>query len=107
MKIVQPQHDLRHPHIIVCHYLGCLVKGHHRQRQSQLRLSDLCTCRLSVSNGEKNPPHFSIVCEAALTKRVEFASKRAHQAEKRRLYNKARKYEIRTRMKKVLAFCFS
>ncbi|KAL3727027.1 hypothetical protein ACJRO7_031866 [Eucalyptus globulus] len=49
-----------------------------------------CTTRLLVSNGEKNPPHFSITCEATPTKR----------AEKRRIYNKAHKSEIRTRMKK-------
>ncbi|KAL3727037.1 hypothetical protein ACJRO7_031873 [Eucalyptus globulus] len=42
--------------------------------------------RLLVSNGEKNPPHFSITCEATPTKR--------------RIYNKAHKSEIRTRMKK-------
>ncbi|XP_076904724.1 small ribosomal subunit protein bS20c-like [Bidens hawaiensis] len=41
-----------------------------------------------------------IVCEAG--KKPDSAAKRARQAEKRRLYNKARKSEIRTRMKKVL-----
>ncbi|XP_062094528.1 small ribosomal subunit protein bS20c [Humulus lupulus] len=44
----------------------------------------------------------SIVCEAAPTKKADSAAKRVRQAEKRRLYNKARKSEIRTRMKKVL-----
>ncbi|KAL8235395.1 hypothetical protein R6Q59_021495 [Mikania micrantha] len=44
----------------------------------------------------------SIVCEAGAGKKADSAAKRARQAEKRRLYNKARKSEIRTRMKKVL-----
>ncbi|EPS64680.1 hypothetical protein M569_10102, partial [Genlisea aurea] len=44
---------------------------------------------------------FSIVCEAG-GKKPDSAAKRARQAEKRRVYNKARKSEIRTRMKKVL-----
>ncbi|CAI9757042.1 unnamed protein product [Fraxinus pennsylvanica] len=48
------------------------------------------------------PLHRSIVCEAATTKKADSAAKRARQAEKRRVYNKARKSEIRTRMKKVL-----
>ncbi|KAC9170976.1 hypothetical protein E3N88_46262 [Mikania micrantha] len=43
----------------------------------------------------------SIVCEAGAGKKADSAAKRARQAEKRRLYNKARKSEIRTRMKKV------
>ncbi|MCD7468085.1 Plastid ribosomal protein S20 [Datura stramonium] len=44
----------------------------------------------------------SIVCEAAPTKKADSAAKRARQAEKRRLYNKARKSEVRTRIKTVL-----
>ncbi|KAI3803494.1 hypothetical protein L1987_31646 [Smallanthus sonchifolius] len=44
----------------------------------------------------------SIVCEAGAGKKADSAAKRTRQAEKRRLYNKARKSEIRTRMKKVL-----
>ncbi|RZC08898.1 30S ribosomal protein S20, chloroplastic isoform B [Glycine soja] len=43
----------------------------------------------------------SVVCEAA-PKKVDSAVKRARQAEKRRVYNKARKSEIKTRTKKVL-----
>uniref|UniRef100_A0A7N0UPI1 Small ribosomal subunit protein bS20c n=1 Tax=Kalanchoe fedtschenkoi TaxID=63787 RepID=A0A7N0UPI1_KALFE len=39
-----------------------------------------------------------IVCEA----KPDSAAKRARQAEKRRLYNKAKKSEVKTRMKKVL-----
>ncbi|XP_022877462.1 30S ribosomal protein S20, chloroplastic [Olea europaea var. sylvestris] len=48
------------------------------------------------------PLRRSIVCEAAPKKKADSAAKRARQAEKRRVYNKARKSEIRTRMKKVL-----
>ncbi|KAL8144116.1 hypothetical protein V2J09_017148 [Rumex salicifolius] len=44
----------------------------------------------------------SIVCEAATTNKADSAAKRARQAEKRRLRNKARKSEVRTRMRKVL-----
>ncbi|XP_020238035.1 30S ribosomal protein S20, chloroplastic [Cajanus cajan] len=44
----------------------------------------------------------SVVCEAAPKKKVDSAVKRARQAEKRRVYNKARKSEIKTRTKKVL-----
>ena len=43
----------------------------------------------------------SVVCEAAPTKKPDSAEKRARQAEKRRIYNKSRKSEIKTRMKKV------
>ncbi|KAI7750400.1 hypothetical protein M8C21_013417, partial [Ambrosia artemisiifolia] len=43
----------------------------------------------------------SIVCEAGTGKKADSAAKRARQAEKRRLYNKARKSEVRTRMKKI------
>ncbi|CAI9784225.1 unnamed protein product [Fraxinus pennsylvanica] len=48
------------------------------------------------------PLRRSIVCEASPNKKADSAAKRARQAEKRRIYNKARKSEIRTRMKKVL-----
>ncbi|KAL3508705.1 hypothetical protein ACH5RR_028106 [Cinchona calisaya] len=50
----------------------------------------------------KRVPRHSVVCEAAPQKKADSAAKRARQAEKRRVYNKARKSEIRTRMKKVL-----
>ncbi|EHA8589399.1 30S ribosomal protein S20, chloroplastic [Cocos nucifera] len=43
----------------------------------------------------------SIVCEAAPKKKADSAAKRARQAEKRRIYNKARKSEIKTRMRKA------
>ncbi|GAA0186015.1 ribosomal protein [Lithospermum erythrorhizon] len=44
----------------------------------------------------------SVVCEAAPTKKADSAAKRARQAEKRRIYNKSKKSEVKTRMKKVL-----
>ncbi|EEF30134.1 30S ribosomal protein S20, chloroplastic [Ricinus communis] len=50
----------------------------------------------------KRPIGHSIVCEAAPKKRADSAAKRARQAEKRRIYHKAHKSEVRTRMKKVL-----
>jgi len=50
--------------------------------------------RSLVSDGEKNPPRFSVVRDAAPTKR-------ARQAEKRRVHKKAGESEIRTRMKKI------
>lgn len=42
------------------------------------------------------------VCEAAPAKKADSAAKRARQAEKRRIYNKSKKSEIKTRMRKVL-----
>ena len=59
--------------------------------------------RLSISI-IRGPIHHSIVCDAAPTKKADSAAKRARQAEKRRIYNKARKSEVRTRMKKVIYF---
>nr|ACU20521.1 unknown [Glycine max] len=53
---------------------------------------------LSLSTAQRRA---SVVCEAA-PKKVDSAVKRARQAEKRRVYNKARKSEIKTRTKKVL-----
>ncbi|KAF2287363.1 hypothetical protein GH714_039749 [Hevea brasiliensis] len=50
----------------------------------------------------RRPIGHLIVCEAAQNKKADSAEKRARQAEKRRIYNKARKSEIGTRMKKVL-----
>lgn len=50
------------------------------------------------------PGRPTVVCEA-VPKKYDSAAKRARQAEKRRIYNKARKSEIRTRMKKVTLFC--
>ncbi|KAL2944343.1 30S ribosomal protein S20 chloroplastic [Bienertia sinuspersici] len=44
---------------------------------------------------------FSIVCEAATKKKPDSAQKRIRQAETRRLRNKARKSEVKTRMRKV------
>ncbi|KAF5947886.1 hypothetical protein HYC85_013843 [Camellia sinensis] len=47
------------------------------------------------------PTRHSIICEAAPNKKADSAAKRARQAEKRRVYNKARKSEVNTRMKKT------
>lgn len=52
----------------------------------------------------QRPIHHSIVCEAAPNKKADSAAKRARQAEKRRICNKARKSEVKTRMKKVTFF---
>lgn len=49
----------------------------------------------------QRPIRHSVVCEAAPKKKADSAAKRARQAEKRRIYNKSRKSEIKTRMKKV------
>lgn len=49
----------------------------------------------------QRPMRHSVVCEAAPKKKADSAAKRARQAEKRRIYNKSRKSEIRTRMRKV------
>ncbi|XVE80089.1 hypothetical protein DITRI_Ditri14bG0111500 [Diplodiscus trichospermus] len=57
---------------------------------------------LSFSTMTQKPTRPSVVCEAAPKKKADSAAKRARQAEKRRIYNKARKSEIKTRMKKVL-----
>lgn len=48
----------------------------------------------------------SVVCEAAPKKKVDSAVKRTRQAEDRRIYNKARKSEIKTRTKKVEPLCY-
>ncbi|GAV89802.1 Ribosomal_S20p domain-containing protein [Cephalotus follicularis] len=56
---------------------------------------------LSISTIDKPTRHL-VICEVASTKKPDSAAKRARQAEKRRLYNKARKSEVKTRMKKVL-----
>ncbi|KAK1274803.1 hypothetical protein QJS04_geneDACA012833 [Acorus gramineus] len=47
------------------------------------------------------PQRRSVVCEASPNKKPDSAAKRARQSEKRRLYNKAKKSEVKTRMKKV------
>ncbi|KAI4321844.1 hypothetical protein MLD38_035177 [Melastoma candidum] len=44
----------------------------------------------------------TVVCEAVTRKKPNSVAKRDCQAEKRRIYNKARKSEIKTRMKKAL-----
>ena len=50
--------------------------------------------------------NFSIVCESTPKKKADSAEKRTRQAEKRRVYNKARKSEVKTRMKKVTLIAF-
>ncbi|XP_028060495.1 30S ribosomal protein S20, chloroplastic-like [Camellia sinensis] len=50
------------------------------------------------------PTRHSIICEDAPNKKADSAAKRARQAEKRRVYNKARKSEVKTRMKKLNIF---
>ncbi|KAK9674138.1 hypothetical protein RND81_12G213500, partial [Saponaria officinalis] len=50
----------------------------------------------------RQPRNLAIVCEAATQKKADSAIKRARQAGTRRLRNKARKSEVRTRMRKVL-----
>ncbi|KAK4285921.1 hypothetical protein QN277_002547 [Acacia crassicarpa] len=57
---------------------------------------------LSLSTLQRRSIRHSVVCEVAPKRKADSAAKRARQAEKRRLYNKSRKSEIRTRMKKVL-----
>ncbi|KAL7237699.1 hypothetical protein ACSBR2_003913 [Camellia fascicularis] len=49
------------------------------------------------------PTRHSIICEVAPNKKADSAAKRARQAEKRRVYNKARKSEVKTRMKKLVS----
>ncbi|KAG6434760.1 hypothetical protein SASPL_106402 [Salvia splendens] len=56
---------------------------------------------VSVCPVQLSPNRRSIVCEVG-TKKADSAAKRARQAEKRRIYHKAKKSEVRTRMKKVL-----
>ncbi|KAF5730696.1 hypothetical protein HS088_TW19G00290 [Tripterygium wilfordii] len=53
-------------------------------------------------NPVERPNRCAIVGEVAPEKKVDSAVKRACQAEKRRIYNKSRKSEVKTRMKKVL-----
>ncbi|XWS52102.1 hypothetical protein CRYUN_Cryun11dG0038400 [Craigia yunnanensis] len=57
---------------------------------------------LSFSTTTQKPTRLSVVCEAAPMKKADSAAKRTRQAEKRRIYNKAKKSEVKTRMKKVL-----
>ncbi|KAL3636889.1 hypothetical protein CASFOL_019188 [Castilleja foliolosa] len=61
-------------------------------------------CRGFVSGRpvQMSPNRQSIVGGAATKKKPDSAAKRVREAEKRRAYNKARKSEVRTRIKKVL-----
>ncbi|OIW06091.1 hypothetical protein TanjilG_29847 [Lupinus angustifolius] len=56
---------------------------------------------LSLSTVKNPTQRLMVVCEVT-TKKADSAVKRARLAEKHRFYNKARKSEIRTRMRKVL-----
>lgn len=56
---------------------------------------------LSMRTTQRSIHNFSIVCESTPKKKADSAEKRTRQAEKRRVYNKARKSEVKTRMKKV------
>ncbi|ESQ48454.1 hypothetical protein EUTSA_v10021521mg [Eutrema salsugineum] len=73
---------------------------------SSLSYSQSVSQCIAFSSGNlrvQKPMRQLIVCEAAApTKKADSAAKRARQAEKRRLYNKSKKSEARTRMKKVL-----
>ncbi|KMZ76076.1 30S ribosomal protein S20, chloroplastic [Zostera marina] len=53
---------------------------------------------------EKSKPlRTSVVCDAAApTRKADSAEKRARQSEKRRIYNKSKKSEMKTKMKKVI-----
>ncbi|KAL4278417.1 hypothetical protein GQ457_03G024180 [Hibiscus cannabinus] len=62
-----------------------------------------CKGNLSFSTMKQKPNHRAVVvCEVAPKKKADSAAKRARQAEKRRIYNQAKKSEVKTRMKKVL-----
>lgn len=64
-----------------------------------------CSGNLSFSTVTTKQIHRSVVvCEATPKKKADSAAKRARQAEKRQVYNKAKKSEVKTRMKKVLPF---
>ncbi|CAH8260556.1 unnamed protein product [Arabidopsis lyrata] len=73
---------------------------------SSLSFSQSVSQCVAFSSGNlwvQKPTRQLIVCEAAApTKKADSAAKRARQAEKRRIYNKSKKSEARTRMKKVL-----
>ncbi|CAI0440936.1 unnamed protein product [Linum tenue] len=57
---------------------------------------------LSMRPVEWSVRRSSVVCEAAPGRKADSAVKRARQAEKRRVHNKAKKSEVRTRMRKLL-----
>ncbi|MBA0843926.1 hypothetical protein Goarm_001071, partial [Gossypium armourianum] len=48
----------------------------------------------------RKPNRYSVVCEAAPKKKADSAAKRDRQAKKRQIYNKAKKFQVKTRMKK-------
>ncbi|CAN1845522.1 30S ribosomal protein S20, chloroplastic [Linum perenne] len=58
---------------------------------------------LSNNRAQRSVRRSTVVCEATPSgKKADSAAKRARQNEKRRLYHKAHKSEVRTRMRKVL-----
>ena len=60
----------------------------------------------SVSEVRARPLICFAAAAPATKKKADSADKRARQSVKRRIYNKSRKSEIRTRMKKVFFICF-
>lgn len=56
---------------------------------------------MSICPVKMSPRRSMVVRAEENTKKPDSAAKRARQAEKRRLYNKGKKSEVRTRMKKV------
>ncbi|MBA0573950.1 hypothetical protein Golob_001197, partial [Gossypium lobatum] len=49
----------------------------------------------------RKPNRYSVVCEAAPKKKADSTAKRDRQAKKRQIYNKAKKFQVKTRMKKA------
>ncbi|KAF5938150.1 hypothetical protein HYC85_025656 [Camellia sinensis] len=86
-----PQVLLKNPFLCICLFSAQITKP--------LFLNSLISMSPVV-----RPTHHSIICEAAPNNKADSAAKRARQAEKRRVYNKARKSEVKTRMKKIIPF---
>ncbi|KAF5935050.1 hypothetical protein HYC85_026179 [Camellia sinensis] len=82
-----PQVLLKNPFLCICLFSAQITKP--------LFLNSLISMSPVV-----RPTRHSIICEAAPNKKADSAANRARQAEKRRVYNKARKSEVNTRMKK-------
>ncbi|KAF5937680.1 hypothetical protein HYC85_025186 [Camellia sinensis] len=82
-----PQVLLKNPFLCICLFLAQITKP------------SFLNSLISMSPAVR-PTRHSIICEAAPNKKADSAAKRARQAEKRRVYNKARKSEVNTRMKK-------
>ncbi|KAF5962187.1 hypothetical protein HYC85_003396 [Camellia sinensis] len=82
-----PQVLLKNPFLCICLFSAQITKP--------LFLNSLISMSPVV-----RPTRHSIIYEAVPNKKADSATKRARQAEKRRVYNKARKSEFNTRMKK-------